>query len=288
MARRHWWNTPCEPGDRDPRPRPTPADTPISLGLRPARNAQSGRSHSSRPRVRTVSARGWPSGMRALLVHSRRRRCSMKWTSLVGALVVSLGVCSQSYGFELLDRMLSNHKGGCSSCADACEPSCEATTECDPCGDACCDPCGKKCCHPIRELFEGLHGLFDCGCCDPCCSDSCCDPCASACCDPCSDPCADACEPSCEAETACCDPCGDSCCKKKKCCGLDLLGLFSHKSCNSCSSCCSTGGCSSCGGGGAAVESSSEEAPVPAAPMQDSSARVRKSTRAHRQVSYRN
>lgn len=207
----------------------------------------------------------------------------MKWTSLIGALVVTCGVCSQSYGFELLDRMLGSHRGGCNSCADACEPTCEATTDCcDPCADACCDPCcdpcGKKCCHPVRELFAGLRGLFDCGCCDPC---------GSACCDPCCDPCANACEPSCEVAAACCDSCCDPC-AKKRCRGLDLLGLFRHRGCcNSGSSCCSSG-CSSCGGGASGVHSNGEDAPVPAAPMPDSSARVRKSTRVHRQVSYRN
>ena len=41
----------------------------------------------------------------------------MKWNILVGTLVLSACACTQSYGFELLDRML-----GISGCG--CESSC--------------------------------------------------------------------------------------------------------------------------------------------------------------------
>ena len=33
----------------------------------------------------------------------------MRWNLFAGALIISAGLCSQSYGFELLDRMLGLH-----------------------------------------------------------------------------------------------------------------------------------------------------------------------------------
>ena len=41
----------------------------------------------------------------------------MRWNMVLGALVVSVGLCGQSYGFELLERMLGLG-GGCES--DGC------------------------------------------------------------------------------------------------------------------------------------------------------------------------
>ena len=35
----------------------------------------------------------------------------MKWNVLLGTLVLAFGLCAQSYGFDLLDRMLG--KDGC-------------------------------------------------------------------------------------------------------------------------------------------------------------------------------
>ena len=51
----------------------------------------------------------------------------MKWSMIVGALVVSASLCTsqQSYGFELLDAMLG---GGCNSCG--CEAKCGCETKC--------------------------------------------------------------------------------------------------------------------------------------------------------------
>ena len=46
----------------------------------------------------------------------------MKRMMFLGALVLSVTFCSQSYGFELLDRMLGH--GCCDSCCDSCEPAC--------------------------------------------------------------------------------------------------------------------------------------------------------------------
>jgi hypothetical protein len=108
----------------------------------------------------------------------------------LGALVLGVTVCSQSFGFELLNKMLG-HKG-CTSCcepdcgagngcAGACEPGCGAGNGCaepacgagngcaEPACDAgngCCEPsCGaasgccskRKCPTPIRDLLKAIH-----------------------------------------------------------------------------------------------------------------------------------
>src|SRR4051812_39715766 len=120
--------------------------------------------------------------MRATAV-LRRRRCSMKWKMIFGALVVSAGLCSQGFGFELLDRMLGGG-GGCGGCCapsccqptcceqPACEPTCCEQAACQPtcceqpacggCNTGCggcntgCGGCGHRHCH----LFGGMRGLF--------------------------------------------------------------------------------------------------------------------------------
>jgi len=92
----------------------------------------------------------------------------MKRMLFLGALVLSATVCSQSYGFELLDRMLGHH--GCTD--SCCEPACDAGAACcEPAcdaGAACCEPAcdagASSCCEPRcrkkHELFGGLKGLF--------------------------------------------------------------------------------------------------------------------------------
>ncbi|MFN9367895.1 MAG: hypothetical protein ACK6CT_03875, partial [Planctomycetia bacterium] len=115
----------------------------------------------------------------------------MKRMMFLGALVLGVTVCSQSFGFELLNKMLG-HKG-CTSCcepdcgagngcAGACEPGCGAGNGCaepacgagngcaEPACDAgngCCEPaCGASSCCGVRkfkkhDLFGGLKGLFE-------------------------------------------------------------------------------------------------------------------------------
>src|SRR5688572_16489983 len=113
----------------------------------------------------------------------------MRWNMVFGALVVSVGLCSQSFGFGLLDRMLGLNDCGCNSCCEsACEPSCGCDKGCEPtccaqekscCAEeqsccaqeqSCCaaeQSCGceqQSCCHRRRhhgDLFCGLRGLFD-------------------------------------------------------------------------------------------------------------------------------
>ena len=156
----------------------------------------------------------------------------MKRMMYLGALVLGVTVCSQSFGFELLDRMLGC-KGGASCCepgcdagAGCCEPGCGAGNGCaepacgagngcaEPACDAgagCCEPtCGavarKRHCRgtPILDLLRAIHeAKKDClsrrraSCCDSCCSDPDCGA-DNGCC-----------EPACGAGNGCCEPaCG--------------------------------------------------------------------------------
>src|SRR5438876_310245 len=103
----------------------------------------------------------------------------MKWNIILGSMVLGLAMCSQSFGFELLDRMLGSNGCGCdTSCCQTkcCKPKC--------CESKCCKPkcCESKCCR--QPLFGGcnngckqggwkarccfLSGLFPCKqrCCD--------------------------------------------------------------------------------------------------------------------------
>ncbi len=187
----------------------------------------------------------------------------MKWNILVGSLVLSLGLSAQSFGGNLLDRMLGmNYNGGCDT-ASCCEtsicdadPSCGLESGCDSCA-----PHAKKCRKtPLLDLLRGCgkkKSCCDTGCSEPVCGHE--DPCCGH---------EDPCEASCGVEDPCssgCDSCGG--CKKK--CRRPLLGLLKnlrkskHRSCDSCcetscghedpceASCgvedpCSTG-CDSCG-----------------------------------------
>jgi len=165
----------------------------------------------------------------------------MKRMLFLGALVLSATVCSQSYGFELLDRMLGHH--GCTD--SCCEPACDAGAACcEPAcdaGAACCEPAcdagASSCCEPRcrkkHELFGGLKGLFakckkrHTGCADSCCEPAC--DAGAACCEPGCDAGNGCCEPACDAGAACCEPAcdaGSSCCEpRKKHCG-PILGFF--------------------------------------------------------------
>ncbi|MFM9024602.1 MAG: hypothetical protein ACKON7_04575, partial [Planctomycetaceae bacterium] len=161
----------------------------------------------------------------------------MKRMMFLGALVLGVTFCSQSFGFELLDRMLS-HKGCCGSC---CEPGCDAGAGCvdpgcgagngcvDPACDAgagCCEPacdagagcCGVRKCRKKCNLFGGLKGLFHgCkkyGCCEPACDAGagCVDPGCGA-----GNGCVD---PGCGAGNGCAEPACDAgagCCGVRKC-----------------------------------------------------------------------
>src|SRR5215207_6514379 len=97
----------------------------------------------------------------------------MKWNMVFGALVVSVGLCSQSFGFELLDRMLGLNDCGCNSCCTA-EASCGCDKGCEP---ACC-AAEPSCCAAVEPAC-GCAAACEpaCGCapaCDSCCASKCC------------------------------------------------------------------------------------------------------------------
>ncbi len=113
---------------------------------------------------------------------------SMKWNILVGSMVLGASLCGQSFGGDLLHRLLGGN--GCGASSSCCD-----TTVCDPtCGTEIvgCDPCGKD---------------PSCGC-EVKCAPVCPQPCAPA-------PCAPApCAPHCGAEVPCCDPCAAPGCRR--------------------------------------------------------------------------
>lgn len=142
----------------------------------------------------------------------------MKRSILVATLVIGSSICSQSFGFDLLDRMLGLKGCGSSSacceapCYDGCEPACGLESACNDC----CEPaCGaeskclgdrlfgkKSCCEPACGLESSCNS---CNSCEPACGlESSCNSCNS-------------CEPACGAEIACEPTCCDSgCCSGKR------------------------------------------------------------------------
>ena len=149
----------------------------------------------------------------------------MKGKTVIGALLVSVALCSQGFGFELLDRMLGLKCGDCGDC-NACAKvaPCEAAKACAPdpacgaCDKACDNACGQKCkpcITPVRDLFAGMKGLFECKrCSKPNCG---CEPAACTevkACVPDPAVCEKACEPACDP---CAPACGEKKCKKLFC-----------------------------------------------------------------------
>lgn len=235
----------------------------------------------------------------------------MKRTLLTLTMVLASSVYSQTFGFDLLDRMLGMKGCGSSvSCCDtgshlsSCEPACGCEVACDPCGNA---GGGPGC---------GLEAA--CGCAEPACGcEAPCDPCGGAgpacgCeavgCDTGScgtgscgkrggllsklfsrhkqSSCDAGCEPACGCEAPC-DPCGaagpacgceaagcdSGCCSKPRNRGL-LSKLFGnlHRKSNGCDIGCDSAGC------GCGVSHSNGDypsaAPMPPAPVVDPSASV--------------
>lgn len=156
----------------------------------------------------------------------------MKRITLALTLALGCMMTTQSFGFDLLDRMLGSKGCGCDTacCAD---PSCGSEAPCCAADPACgceapscgCDSgCGLK-----GGLLSGLKGCgskASCGC-------------ESAC----------PCEPACGAESACCDSGCDSGCGIGKNRGGLLKKLFSRKCGKGCDSGCepACGAESACG-----------------------------------------
>jgi len=211
----------------------------------------------------------------------------MKRMLFLGALVLGVTVCSQSFGFEILDRMLGCRKGGasctsCSSdpgcaagngCADACEPGCGAGNGClggrggepgcgagNGCAEPACDAgngcCDSGCtaapkCRKKHSLFGGLKGLFE-NCkrkSHGCTGNVGCDadPACGA-----GNGCADACEPACGAGNGCLGGRGEPGCGAGNGCG-----------CNADPGCGAGNGCAepACGAGNGCADAGCTSAP---------------------------
>lgn len=211
----------------------------------------------------------------------------MKWNLVFGTLVLSLGLCSQSFGAGcLIDRLLGAKGCGggscceptCGSASSCCEPSCEAPA-CDPCG--CDDGCSsKRCGLSLKGLLGGRKCRPGCGpSCDPapsCVAASCgCD--AGPSCDSCCDVgckrtggllgrlknlhSKNCCEPACGAPAACAAPAACNACPvASSCCGgcapccrglgalrARLAKLLPCKRCEK--SCCDSGCSNACSSG---------------------------------------
>ncbi len=145
----------------------------------------------------------------------------MKRIIMTMALVLGCSICSQSFGFDLLDRMLGVK--GCGSASSCCDTGCDAPSCCEPaCG---CEASG--CC------AEPACGCEAPACCESnaCCAEPACGCEAPACGAP------SCCEPACGCEVSSCDSCCDPCGRKS--CGGLLSKLFAKKSrCGGCDSCC--------------------------------------------------
>ena len=189
----------------------------------------------------------------------------MRWNMLLGALVISVGLSSQSFGFDLLDRMLGLGCG-CDSCRPraCCEKPCgEAAAPACGCKSKCRDGCGG-------QLLSRLGDLLPCnrGCCEP--KPKCCKP-KPKCCKP---------KPKCcKPKPRCCKP-KPKCCPKPKCgcrsrCGSGLLDIFQSR-CGCRQKRC--GGCNRCGGGNGEIDDD-EASPMPPAPTEDTSAMLQSSRR---------
>ena len=216
----------------------------------------------------------------------------MKLNIILSAVVLGLGLCSQSFGFELLDRMLGVSGGGC------CESGCTKKSCCEAAKDPGCCAAAEPTCGAVdptcgAEPACGCEAKSDCGCSKPkCCRQPlfnfhrCCKPkCASAC-----DSCAKAAEPTCAAVEATCaaeptcgaEPaCGceakSSCGCKSKCCGSLLDRIFvCNKRCYKPKTCCNAAPSCGCEAGGKAapVMEGGDAPPMPPAPVVDPSAFV--------------
>jgi hypothetical protein len=216
----------------------------------------------------------------------------MKWHMILGALVMSVSLSTQSFGFELLDTLLGMNSGcGCAAPTSCCEKPCGDVGCCAKrsrcCKPACCAPACEATCAAAPACAVACDSAPSCGCaaqsCGSCCKSRChhhrrgCNSgCGSSC--GCAAP---ACEATCDSAPSCgcaAPSCG-SCCKKTRCCRPCLLDLFRCRKscCNTCSTGCSTCAAeASCGCGagahsdGAVIEG--DAAPVPPAPMADPSA----------------
>jgi hypothetical protein len=203
----------------------------------------------------------------------------MKWNILVGSLILGLGICTQGFGFELLDRMI----GSCGCESSCCETKCGRAHGRGCCEKKCCDP-APKCCAPANGCCEKKCGARDRGCCEKkccgngngngCCEKKCCGRTRGCC------------------EKKCCgNGNGNGCCEKKCCgngngcapkCGCEQKCGKSkcHRGCLldrifACNKCCHSHnrcGCESACGGEIEMNGGDDMGPMPPAPVVDPSA----------------
>lgn len=209
------------------------------------------------------------SGSASWTVPVERRRGSMKWNILVGSVVLGLGMCTQSFGFELLDRMLgvdSCCESTCcekKSCCEAPAPSCGCEAAAPSCGCEA-EPCCKTKCR--KPLFNFNR----------CCKPKCCEAAAPSCGCEVAAPTCEAVAPSCGCEAA------PKCCKSK--CRrthlLDRIFACKKRCCKpACDSCAVAGPSCGCEGGvshgvPAPALEGGDAPPMPPAPVVDPSAFV--------------
>jgi hypothetical protein len=206
----------------------------------------------------------------------------MRSKMIFGALLVSVALCSQGFGFEF--GLFGGHKcGDCSECK-ACNKVAPCEKACTTCAPACeqkrlpqlpaeCKEC-KKHCTPVRDLFDNIADMFEAKavvvepvCETKCCPTTCAKPCDKAC--GCAKPC----------DKACCAPtCAVPCPPKPKCHKLyrrPLLEMIDSLFGNN--ECCMEEACGGCNGTTAPKAPAKDgkvspaPAPTPTAPKADPS-----------------
>lgn len=223
----------------------------------------------------------------------------MKWNLLIASLVLGLGMSTQSFGFELLDRMLGVSGGG-DCCQKPTQKGCCQKSACqkDHCqkapllghaGKGCCQkaPCqkdhGKDCCQKAPCQKSHLGGLFSHagkGCCQKA-------PVQKDCCQKADSKCGCAQKPLFSLHNGCCqksacqkdhgkDACQKSHCQKSHC-GPSLLdSIFACHKRGCCQKAVSKCGCDKGKGGKGddkvPAPAEAGEAPMPPAPVVDPSA----------------
>jgi len=223
----------------------------------------------------------------------------MKWNIFVGSMVLGLSLCTQSFGFDLLDRMLGVN--GCG--ADTAKSCCVAGPKCGADPSGCTskgDSCGRQRLCTKKIDLSGLKGHCHRGCGDKgcanggnggCANKGCAAPAGPNCAAPaptCAAP-----APSCAAKAAAAPSCGaDHGACKTPCRQICRPGLLDRLmsidlGCKkkSCSNGCTNGGCANkgcaapapacgCDGHAAPAAKAGVEAPAPQppAPVVDPSA----------------
>jgi hypothetical protein len=163
----------------------------------------------------------------------------MKGKTIFGALLVSVALCSQGFGFELLDRMLGLNGGGCGECKACakvaccekagkcccpepacCEKACRVKPTCCAkptcCEKTCgCEKCRKCRATPVRDLFDNIKDLFEAK--GYTCETKCCK--AAKCCCP---------------EPVCCGKVSPKACEKVACESTCGRVKKLHKGCSAC------------------------------------------------------